>query len=322
MISFKEHVSINEAVIKAKGDDSDRQIEKYVKPFLKKKNSHTLAKDVEGVKKGTKVTILTHKKKNDVHHVTITHPKLKKNITIAVSSLNKPQVDDNKGVTYERGVIKKLKKHGLMDKKSEGAGNTAGNDFHLLDSRGVKHKGRAVENHTGETKENLKAAFGQITIHHNKEKGWHISDDAKKNRPKFAASLERSTITDDKGVKRKFLDHLNKHVGAPTKDNQSKNVYSDHTDLQPMHDYLHDHHVGILHIGSHGTYRAGKYQKKDGTGVNFPEAKGKGKFRARFRKNRPGMFIEFKPHELEKSHLDLMNDDHINHIKKKLGHKE
>lgn len=319
MITFKDY--IKEAVIKAKGDDSDRQIEKYVKPFLKKNNTHTLAKDVEGIKKGTKVSVVKHQKKDGTNHITISHPKLKKNISIPASHLNKPQVDDNKGVTYERNLIKKLKSKGLMDKKSAGAGNTAGNDFHLMDARGKKHKGREVDNHTGETKENLKAAFGQVTIHHTKEKGWHVPEDSKKNRPKFSSSLEKAKVTDDKGVTRSFLDHLNKHVGAPNEKNHSKNVYSDHTDLQPMHNYLHDHDVGVLHIGSHGTYRAGKYQKKDGTGVNFPEAKGKGKFRARFRKNRPGMFIEFRPHELEKSHLDLMNNDHIEHIRKKLGHK-
>lgn len=320
MKTFREFTQLDEAVIKAKGDDAPRQVEKYVKPFLSTKNSHTLAKDVEGIKKGSKVTLVKHKVKDGVHHVEISHSKLKKNISVPVSHLNKPEVDDNKGVTYERKLIKKLKSKGLMDKKSAGAGNTAGNDFHLIDARGVKHKGKSAENHTGETKENLKAAFGQVTIHHSKEKGWHIPEDSKKNRPKFSAALERATVTDEKGVKRKFLDHLNKHVGAPKDSNKSKNVYSDHTDLQPVHDYLHDHHVGILHVGSHGTFRAGKYQKKDHSGVNFPEVKGKGKFRARFRKNRPGMFIEFRPHEMEKSHLDLMNDDHVQHIRKKLGH--
>lgn len=317
---------LKEATIKAKGDDSHRQVEKYITPFLPKgklhkKNSHVLAKDVENIPKGSKITIKSHKIKDGIHHVAIEHPKLKKTISIPVSHLVKPEVDDNKGTTYERELIKRLKKKGIMDKKASGAGNTAGNDFHLLDARGIKHKGKAVENHTGETKQSLQAAFGQITIHHTKEKGWHVSDEARSKRPKFAKALENSTVTIN-GKKKKFLDHLNTHVGAPTEKNISTNVYSDRTDLQPIHDYLHDHDVGILHIGTHGTYRAGKYQHKDLSGVNFPEAKGEGLFRARFRKKRPGMFIEFKPKTMEKSHLDLANDKHIEHISRKLGLKK
>ena len=60
------------------------------------------------------------------------------------------------------------------------------------------HKGRikhAEDLISGEVKEGVSAAMGQLTIHHDTAKGgWHIGDKARNLRPKYAKAIEDAGI--------------------------------------------------------------------------------------------------------------------------------
>jgi hypothetical protein len=329
LITFTDlRKKLNEATISTSEKDSDRHFEQYVRPYLPGnekhgKNTHKLAKDHDGIKAGEKLTVYGHKTIDGKRHTLVSaESSPHKKLHVPNSKITKPEGSSkNKGINYEGDLINHLKKHGLMHSNDAGAGGGSGNDFYLHDkNKHVNHHGK----HTGEVKQGKSAAFGQITLKHDDKKGWHVPDSGRENRKHFAASLENAHVTGSDGKKKKFLQHLNDTVKPQGKKghNKSQNEYSDDQDLGPIHHYLKDHHVGIIHIGTHGTYRGGEYQKHDKTGVGFPELKGKGKFRARFRNNRPGIFVEFKPKHIDsKSHLDLMNSEHIKEIRHKLGHK-
>lgn len=227
----------------------------------------------------------------------------------------------NKGLHFESRVVSHLRKHGLM-KKGKKAGFTSGNDFHLINKKTNEvHKGKMHEKIHGEVKTGTHAAYGQLSIHYSEEhQKWHIHPSIREKRPEFAKAVENAHVTVD-GKKKKFLDHVTHTIGHP-KNEIKQDVYSDHTDLHPAHAYLKDHHVDVLHVGTHGTFRAGKSQHKDATGAGLPKAEGVGRFRVRAK--RPGAShvrtVVFNVHKMAKSHLNLEHPEHVEHIKKALGH--
>ena len=200
--------------------------------------------------------------------------------------------------------------------EGEAAGFTSGNDFNLINKKNnTKHKGE-VHNESalqGETKAGKTAAFGQLTIAYDKKKGgWHIPDDAHAKRPGYAKHIE------SKGI----LEHMNKKhkptglvAGGPL----AKNVMFDHDDLEPANAYLNDHHVDVVQVGKHGTYKVGE---KDKTGHGLPKLTGKGQWRVRQKTSDPlKRTVQFMVKNADKSHVDLDNDEHLSAMAKTLGHK-
>jgi hypothetical protein len=241
---------------------------------------------------------------------------------VLASKLHKPGVKtENRGHEFENKFIDHLKKHGLMDKDAQGAGSTAGTDFHVINKRKkMKHPGKLLSNNAtelnGETKQDSTAAMGQITIKHSKERGWHVPEDARAKRPEYAKHVDEHIIP-----------HMNKHYPNGPSDQRvtaSGRAASDrikHPDMKPAEGYLKDHHVDLLHVGGgKGTYSVGK----DKTGHGLPNIKGKGLWTVRDKAKTPNArTVMFQPdgrHGLEPSHVNLENEDHIKEFKKTLGH--
>lgn len=322
------------APIKGTGVDAERQVSKYVTPFLPggeqhdKQGSHALIGNHGEFAEGEKVVLHGHKTETTlggrtVHHVQVARPGSKKKTWIPVSKLQKPgAAPTNKGFQNENAFVDYLKKHKLMDPNEEGAGSTGGTDFTVINKKAkTKHKGRATseERFAGETKADTTAAFGQLTVNYHPDKGWHISDKARALRPQYAAAIEKAGI----------LDHLNntqdptKHDIPTTASGRTKTVQLDHPDLKPAEAYLKDHHVHLLHVGGgYGTYRVGA---KDVTGHGFDRMSGEGRWTIREKQagNKTSRTIAFSPkgvNGLKKSRHNLENEADINAFKKTLGH--
>jgi len=340
MIKFKtfvkEHVEIlNEegrAKMSAGGREADRHVKQYVTPYLPAgeqhgEGTHTLATDHGPLKAGTKLTFHTHLPQAGPggeikHHVEVSVPGSKEKHIIPISKIQKPgELPKNEGLKYESDFIEHVKKHGIMPKEAKGAGSTAGTDFVIQNNKKkTQHKGtvNAHENlYHGETKADTTAAFGQLTIHHTPERGWHIGDKARAQRPKYAAAIEKAGI----------IAHMNEHHPDPdkvetTKSGRAKSFSIDHPDLNPAEAYLQDHHVHVLQVGAgHGTYRVGD---TDVTGHGLPALSGKGKWTVREKQagNKRARTVMFQPNGkkgLTPSHINLDNEDHIEAFKKTLG---
>jgi hypothetical protein len=308
--------------------DYDRK--KYIDPHVGSElPTHEIAKDHGSIQSGSKVRL--HKletktvgNKKILHaHVEDEHGNKE---VVPVTKLKKPgEPRKNAGFDYEDQFIEHLKKHGLMKPEAKGAGSTGGNDFHLINKRtNNKIKGRVnstVDSESnkdinfGETKKDASAAFGQITAHYHPTKGWHIPDSSRANRPRYAAEVEKSGI----------LDHLNKYHHPDkvekTASGKAKNVVLSHDNMKPAEEYLRDHHVDVLQVGSHGTYSVGD---KDKTGHGLPRLKGRGLWTVRQKTlNANHRTIQFQPHGargLERSHVDIGKEDDMKKFKKSLGH--
>lgn len=340
MKSLKQFVTedygfITEATISATGLSAARHTKQYITGYLpgedkhSKQGTHTVAADVKGLAKGDKVTLHSHHvatddKGKETHHVTVSKPGSRAKITIPTSKLQKPTTRRNRGFEQEGALAARLNEHGLME--GGGAGFTGGNDFHLLDKRSIKPKkirgteGHSTEGIQGEHKSNIKnTAFGQITLSRHPETGrWHIDDKARAKRPEYAEHVEKATITVD-GKKKSLLDHLN--ATEPEGTSNKSGFESDHTTTAPAHAYMRDHHVDVLHIDTHGTYRAGMSAEGDRHKLGLPALAGMGRFRVRQKTDDPNKrTAHFSITDLEKSNIHLGNDEHIGLIKKKLGH--
>jgi hypothetical protein len=325
---FKKY--LEEAVIRASGADAERQVKKYIHPYLPGaakagNDTHTLAKSAEGISAGAPVSIHSHSVEDGVHHVTVSSGKTK--VKIPVNKLNKPVAAKNRGLVQEGQLADHLRKHGLMEGAS--AGFTAGNDFHLIDKRGAKQKkirgsegfsakGEGIQ---GEHKSDIRTtAFGQLTLtRHPKTQKWHISDEARAKRPEYASAIEKASITVE-GKKKSLLQHLN-DTEPPGTVNKT-GFHSDETSLHPAHAYMRDHHVDVIHIDSHGTYRAGQSEQKDRHKLGLPTMEGMGKFRVRQKQasNPNSRTAQFSIKKLNKSDVHVGTDDGAGEIKKRLGH--
>jgi hypothetical protein len=328
--TLREHLNqIVEAVISASGKKTEYDHGKYIKPYLPgnekhAEGTHTLTSDSGHIEAGSQVTIHNHRMIDGKSHVTISKPNDPKNkITVPVSKLKKPGTKvENEGHKFETKLFTHLQGHGIVPKEATPAGSTGGTDFPIQNkAKKTKHKGRVASEQSvfhGEAKLNTKAAFGQLTVHHSEEKGWHVPDKARALRPQFAAHIEKSGI----------LDELNKHQNPlkhkieTTASGRAKNIVVPHPDLKPADGYLQDHHVHVLHVGGgHGTYHVGTH---DVTGHGFPPLTGKGKWTAREKDagNKTARTIMFQPDGkagLDNSHINLEKDDHAKAFKKTLG---
>lgn len=321
MLSFSDFsVFLTEAKMKNKGEEAKRHAQNYVTPYVGQKETHTLGANHEGVKAGAKLTLHGFKVVDGVHYAVATVKGSSKKHEIPFSKIEKPVKAKNKGFDFETGVVSKLNQHGLMT--GGGAGFTGGNDFHLINKKTKKKiRGKmAEEAFQGETKKDLSAAFGQASLKYEKGKGWHFPAKTKERFPKYTAAVERATVTVN-GVTKSLIKHVNDTYGPLNPEKKSStNVYSDDTTLDPVHAYLHDHHVDLLHIGSHGTFRAGRSHGKDRTTLGFPKTTGGGKFRVR-QKHATSLTVQFNVKSLDKSNKNIENDDDLEEVKKKLGHK-
>ena len=306
----------------ASGAAGEEHLKKYIKPYLGSKDfTHTLSSEHEDLPAGSSVKLIASEKINNKIHV---HAKDKTGNfqLIPISKLYKPgEAPTNKGHDYESNFVNRLKKHNIMPHHLLGAGSTGGTDF-AIENRKKKtsHHGQVSGSMlNGETKDGVTAAMGQLTIHHNKEKGWHIGDVAKSKRPLYAKEIEKAGI----------LDHMNKHFKNPEKiettdSGRSKTIAIKHPNLDPAHAYLKDHDVHVLQVGGYGTYSVGK---KDETGHGLPNISGKGAWRIREKQkgNKSARTVAFHPDGkfgLNKSTFDLDKDEDLFKFKKTLGHKD
>jgi len=226
---------------------------------------------------------------------------------------------NNAGLKYEKNFVSHLKKNGIMPKHLRSAGFTAGTDFKIENRKNkILHKGKVQSTLlNGETKNGVTGAMGQITIHHNPEKGWHIPDSLRAKRPKYAAEVEKAGI----------LEHMNKHQNPDkheiitTASGRAKYVTIKHPNLEPARAYLQDHHAHVLHVAGHGTY---KVDDEDHTGHGLPAVSGKGIWTVREKQagNKKARSVMFRPDGkggLNNSHVDLDKQEHIEAFKKTLG---
>jgi hypothetical protein len=318
MLSFKDYLA--ETAIKATGAQGDRHSGKYIKPFIGQKDTHTLNKDAGGIKSGSKVTVHSTTVKDGKHFATVSSGG--KKVEVPHSHLEKPQSavtrKGDAGFSKETEIANHLKKHGLMDKNAATAGSTGGHDFHIINkTQGKKFGGTSANEIAGESKISLKAKMGAAAFAYHPEKGWHVSDRTRKAKPKFAAAIEKATVNG-----KPLLHHMNDHWGDPKKAKHLPNITTDNTDLHPLHAYAHDHGVDVLHIHTHGTYRVGMSEHKDRVGAGLPKPKGTGRFTIGPERAGGNVHGAFRVHEknFDKSHTDIMRDDHAKAIAKKLGH--
>lgn len=324
MRSFKFFLAEGRGTIKGTGQESQRHFDKYIRPFIgSSEPTHELASEYGDLPAGSKIKINGTDRINGRLHVHAQVEGSDEEHIIPATKLLKPGAEPvNKGHKYEADFIDRLKNHGIMPKHISGAGSTAGTDF-IAENKKKKilHNGvvsgQLIE---GETKEGHTAAFGQITIHHTPEKGWHIGDRARAGRPKFAEEIEKSGI----------LEHFNKQQPepdkvVPTPSGRAPTVTIKHDNLNPMVSYLKDHHVKVLQVGGgYGTY---KVEDNDETGHGLPKISGRGKWVIRQKQlnQNKARTIAFQPDGkkgLDKSHVNLDDDKHIGDFKRTLGHEE
>lgn len=306
----------------ASGVAGEDHLKKYVMPHLGSKEfTHTLATEHEDLPAGSSVKLKSVERINGKIHVNA-EDETGNHQLIPISKLHKPgEAPPNKGHDYESKFVDRLKHHGIMPHHLLGAGSTGGTDFAIENKKKkTVHPGTVSGSLlNGETKDGVTAAMGQLTIHHNKDKGWHISDAARAKRPKYAKAIEKSGV----------LDHMNAHYHNPEKaettaSGRAKTIELDHPNLDPAEAYLQDHHVHVLQVGGYGTYRVGK---KDETEHGLPNISGEGVWRIREKQkgNKFARTVAFHPagkKGLNKSKYDLDKDEDLFNFKKTLGHKD
>lgn len=321
----------------ASGPVAERHTRQYIAPFHGGEQGFThkiVSDDREtGLKAGTEVSIVSSHVENGKHYTTVKAKDREGTFKVINSKLNKPRhlIKDvaQPGLSKEVELARKLQEAGIMAKGASTAGQTHGNDFHLIkvDNEGKRSRLRGRQSRKiptpkeifGESKIGFGAKFGEVSLAHSDEKGWHIPDHVRAKRPLFAALVERQTVNG-----KPVFQHLNEVWGKPERGGKNpRQVMADETDLNPAHAYLEDHHVHVLHVHSHGTYRAGLSRAQDQTGIGLPEFEGRG--RMVFRS--PGVgrtrraYFTVKRKSVAKSGFDLMNPEHLQIAREKLGHK-
>lgn len=353
---------IFEKTLKASGADAQRHFEKYVKPHVGKRGGMTVTKKIDDkYQTGDEVTIHSHRNIKGVRHVVVSKPHHPK-IEIPISKLlpTNYKAPENKGAKAEEALAKVLQKEGLMDKSSKNAGFSADEDFHLLDKReqpqGVgpekdrilgKEGGQqlAPSRRLGEAKKDRTAAFGQVTITRDPDTGKWSADhvegkngSARDRRPEFVSHAEKASVKI--GGKKyniiKHLDEIEKLKNVQGKGNFKADITNS---LAPVHAYMRDHSraiekerglktgegaIHVLHVESHGTFRAGDSEKTDHMGLQLPVFQGAGHFVVRRKTANPNkrtiMFLMHSP-STPKSKAHIMNNAHQRQeLKYMLGH--
>jgi hypothetical protein len=306
----------------ASGKTGEEHQKKYIDPHIgSNKPTHVLAKEHDDIPAGSSVKLHKVEHINGKIHVHA-EDETGNHHVIPISKLHKPgAAPKNKGHEYESKFVERMKHHKIMPEHLSGAGSSSGTDFAVENKKKGKFHAGTVSGHllNGETKNGTTAAMGQLTIHHTKEKGWHIKDTQRAKRPEYAKHIEKSGI----------LKHMNKNHPDPEKEQstssgRAKTIEIKHPNLHPAEGYLKDHHVHVLQVGGHGTYKVGE---KDETGHGLPSISGKGKWRIREKQkgNKSARTVAFHPDGvkgLNKSHIDLDKDEDLHKFKKTLGHKD
>jgi len=206
------------------------------------------------------------------------------------------------GFGYEDQVASKLKKHGIMDKATK----TAGSSGDAPDA----HMNIGGKRHSLEVKKDKNAMFGQLEIHHNDDKGWHVS-------PRAAAKYPN---TANHPAVHALLKKVNQTWGKPSgdydKDLGMGNVYHTHKDASPIAAHYHDDRkTPYVQIGGgHGLYHFSKDEGKIGT----KKLEGQAQVRARMKyrgtdkktgKKKYGSLIVMSlKGDVDKSHVNLDSD--------------
>lgn len=308
----------------ASGRDSEDHIKKYIQPHIgSEEYTHTLGKEHDELPAGTKLKLTgVFRYLDGKAHVNAIDHVGEKHI-IPISKIHKyGEAPPNKGIDYESKFVERLKHHKLMPEHLVAAGSTGGTDFAIENKKTKKFHAGTVSSSllNGETKNGTTAALGQLTIHHKEEKGgWHIPDSSRKRWPEFAKHVEQSGI----------LEAMNKHQPNPkkvptTKSGLAQDVTLKHPNLDPAKGYFKDKDIDVFHMGGYGTYSG---REKDVTGHGLPQMSGKGKWvsREKQRGNKFARTVAFHVdgvNGLNKSHVDLDNDDHLFDFKKSLGFKD
>ena len=243
--------------------------------------------------------------------------------------------DTSDAFKREKDLSDHLKKHGAMNKDTEAAGSTGGNDFHIEHpTTGKKMRGKEIKSirAEGEMKKSVATGkFGSVALRYHPEKGWHIPEKTQKDKPEFTKQAHAAKVTSG-GVTRSLLDHLNHHWGPSKEGVNHPGVTSDTTDMSPAHAYMHDHNVHVVHIGDRGTFRAGHSKTKDHHNTGLPELTGTGRFSVSSERKRTseqqkagtGMQINFRPHpnSVKKSHTDISTDEGIKKVMSNMNKKK
>jgi hypothetical protein len=324
MKSFRVYLEEQQGrgTLTASGKTGEEHQKKYIDPHIGSKTpTHVLSKEHDDIPAGSSVKLHKVEHINGKIHVHA-EDETGNHHVIPISKLHKPgDAPKNKGHEYESKFVDRMKHHGIMPKHLSGAGSSGGTDFAVEHKKKGRFIAGSVSGHllNGETKNGTTAAMGQLTIHHNHERGWHINDKQREKRPEYAKHIEKSGI----------LKHMNKHHPDPknepeTSSGRAKTIEIKHPNLHPAEGYLKDHHVHVLQVGGHGTYKVGE---KDETGHGLPSVSGKGKWRIREKQkgNKSARTVAFHPDGvkgLNKSHVDLDKDDDLHKFKKTLGHKD
>lgn len=200
------------------------------------------------------------------------------------------------GFDYEKKVNDTLKSMGKADKDS----TTAGSSADAPDAK-FNHNGKT---HHLEIKQNSKAMFGQIELHHN-GKEWDVSERSKKKYPETHKAIH------DSGFLKKVNKQWDKPTGDYDEDLKKGNVYHDHPNADPIKaHYGKDRKTDYIQIGGHGFYHTGK----DAAKLGSPELEGKTQFRARMKyrgtdkktgKKKYGALVVMSLKDAQKSHHDL-----------------
>lgn len=171
------------------------------------------------------------------------------------------------GFNYENEVADKLKSKGMMDKETKTAGSAGDAPDAHMNVKGTKHN--------LEVKKDKNAMFGQLELHHNDEKGWHVSPRAA---AKYPATASHPAV-------HQFLKKVNSQWHKPSgdydQDLKMGNVYHTHGDTSPIAaHYHHDRKTPYVQVGGgHGLYHF-EHDKGD---VGTHEFTGQTQLRARMK---------------------------------------
>ena len=322
MLRFLSFIIEGRGTIKSFGVDAKRHEQKYITPHLGSETpTHTMATGHGNIPAGSKVSIHKTETIDGKLHAHVSTEGSALTSVIPVNKLYKPGENKNAGINFERNFHEHLQKHGLVPKDAKPAGSASGKDVHDVTIVGKKkHPGKVSSEQSvfhGEVKGGLKGAFGQMTIHHDPEKGgWHIPDHIRKRSPEVATSIEKAGV----------LDHMNKNYDPnkgvqKTASGRAKTVEIPHENLHPALAYLRDGGAHFLHVEGHGTYRGGG--ETDVTGHGLPQISGKGKFRVREKNmsttGKHVRTVQFLATKLNKSHVNLENPEHVKEFKKTIN---
>lgn len=334
MLNFKfyliEEEQIKQPLLSWGGIKGKRHAMHYISPFVNSHETLEVGKDHEDVKAGTKVRVIKQHEVNGRHFTEVVPEGSNRSVIIPNNKIKKRPELIRKwgagGFAAESATADILKKEGMMRQEAKPAGSTTGHDFHILTGNNKELGGEERENINheigGESKIGLGAKFGSRALKYHPEKGYHISDKIRKEKPHFAASIENATITVN-GKKVNLLRHLNSHWGDPSGGKHLPSVTSDLEDDAPAQAYFKDNDVHILHVGTHGTYRVGHSHNTDTHNTQLPTISGMtGRFVVGRDRRGGSIMISFRPHQktLKKSDVDIVqNAEHRKKLKENIS---